>query len=178
MLDAASKFAASVNYVHPPYWLTISGKSGIGKTHIAKAIHRQFMEQNRFEPSRAEPIRGAQWFSDRENNRILGNTDWFCDWRKFADDIRSGGYERLIEDACKEWFVIIDDFGAERDPSGFVASAADRILNGRRDKWTLITTNLSLKDIGERMDVRIASRLIRDRNEFVEVEATDYALKK
>lgn len=106
----------------------------------------------------------------------MGNTEWLCDWRKFADDIRSGGYERLVEDAIDEWFLIIDDFGAERDPSGFVASAADRILNGRRDKWTLITTNLSLQEIGERMDVRIASRMIRDSNQFVEADAEDYAI--
>lgn len=164
MLDAAARFAASINYV-APYWLTICGDSGIGKTHLSKAVHKQFMEQNRFDT-----------LPDYEKNRFVGNTDWYCDWRKFADDIRSGSYERLIEDACDEWFVIIDDFGAERDPSGFVAAAADRILNGRRDKWTLITTNLSLKDIGERMDVRIASRLVRDRNEVIEIEAQDYAL--
>lgn len=166
MLDATARFAASVNYTNA-YWLTLSGQSGIGKTHLSKAVLQQFLDQNRFER-----------FPDYEHNRIVGNTEWYCDWRKFADDIRSGSYERLVEDACDEWFVIIDDFGAERDPSGFVAAAADRILNGRRDKWTLITTNLSLKDIGERMDVRIASRLIRDRNEFVEVEAQDYALKE
>jgi len=166
MLDAATRFAASVNYIHPPYWLTICGDSGIGKTHIARAVHRQFMNTNRFEPKCA----------DHERNRVVGNTEWFCDWRKFADDIRSGGYERLVEDACDEWFVVVDDFGAERDPSGFIASAADRIMNARRDKWTLITTNLSLKNISERMDVRIASRLVRDRNEVVEVEAQDYAL--
>lgn len=165
MLDATAKFAASLNYVNPPYWLTLSGTSGIGKTHLAKAVRKQFLEQNRFEH-----------FPDYERNKIVGNTELYLDWRKFADDIRSGSYDRLVEDACEEWFVIIDDFGAERDPTGFVAAAADRILNGRRDKWTLITTNLGLEDVGKRMDVRIASRLVRDRNEFVQVTAPDYAL--
>lgn len=167
MLEAAAQFAASVNYVFPPYWLTISGESGIGKTHLAKAVRQQFLDQNRFER-----------FPDYESNRVVGNTEWYCDWRKFADDIRSGSYERLVEDAIDEWFLIIDDFGAERDPSGFIAAASDRILNDRKNKWTLITTNLSLKNIGERMDVRIASRLMRDRNQVVEIEAEDYALRK
>lgn len=166
MLEATAQFAASVNYVSPPYWLTLSGDSGIGKTHLAKAVRQQFLDQNRFER-----------FPDYENNRVVGNTEWYCDWRKFADDIRSGSYERLVEDAIDEWFVIIDDFGAERDPSGFIAAASDRILNDRKNKWTLITTNLSLKNIGERLDVRIASRLMRDRNQVVEVEAEDYALR-
>ncbi len=170
MFEAAASFAASVNYV-TPFWLTICGQSGIGKTHLAKAVRQQFLDQNRFEKPTPYPTEAI------ECNQVVGNTEWFCDWRKFADDIRSGGYERLVEDAVDEWFVIIDDFGAERDPSGFVAAAADRILNGRRGKWTLITTNLSLNDIGERMDVRIMSRLIRGSNQVIEVEAQDYALQ-
>ncbi len=170
MLEATACFAAGINYV-APYWLTICGHSGIGKTYLAEAVRQQFLDQNRFEKPTPYPMEAL------ERNRIVGNTEWFCEWRKFSDNIRSGGYERLVEDAIDEWFLIIDDFGAERDPTGFVAAASDRILNGRRGKWTLITTNLSLKDIGERMDIRIASRLIRGANKVIEVEAQDYALK-
>jgi DNA replication protein DnaC len=163
-LEATARFAVSLNYTKP-YWLTLSGVSGTGKTHLAKAVRKQFLEWNRFEHK-----------PDYGRNRIVGNTEWFCDWRQFADDIRGGGYDRLVQDACDEWLLIVDDFGAERDPSGFIAAAADRILNSRRAKWTLLTTNLGLDEIGRRMDVRIASRLVRDGNEFVTLEATDYAL--
>lgn len=163
-LEAASAFIASVNFTRP-YWLTLCSKSGTGKTLLARAAYRQFMEQNRFEFS-----------YDRSRNRIQGNTSMFVDWRKFCDNLRGGAYE-LVDDLCEEWFVIIDDLGAERDTTGFIAAATDRILNSRRDKWTLITTNLPLSEIGNRIDPRVASRMIRDNNQVVEIEATDWNLR-
>lgn len=165
LLESVARFASCLNYTKP-HWLTISGPSGIGKTHLAKALYKQFMEQNRF-----------SHFPDYENMRIVGNSGWLCDWRKLCDDIRSGNYTRLVEDLCDEWFVVLDDFGTERDPTGFIASASDRILNSRMRKWTFITTNLTLAEIADRIDSRIASRMIRDGNMVVEVEAQDYALQ-
>jgi DNA replication protein DnaC len=123
------------------------------------------MDQNRFELS-----------FDRARNRIQGNTAMFVDWRKFCDQIRGGAYE-LIEDVCDEWLVVIDDLGAERDTTGFIAAATDRILNSRRGKWTLITTNLPLSEIGDRIDPRVASRMIRGSNQVVEIEAVDWNLR-
>jgi len=129
---------------------------------LSRAIYRQFMEQNRFELQ-----------LDVERQRIVGNTVMFVDWRKFCDNIRGGAYE-LVDDICGEWFVIIDDLGSERDTTGFIASATDRIINSRRGKWTLITTNLSLQSIGERIDPRVSSRMIRDDNQVVEIDAPDW----
>lgn len=163
-LEAAATFAASVNFTRP-YWLSLCAKSGTGKTTLARAVYRQFMEQNRFELS-----------YDRIQNRIQGNTAMFVDWRKFCDNLRGGAYE-LVDDVCDEWFVIIDDLGAERDTTGFIAAATDRILNSRRDKWTLITTNLPISEIGDRIDPRVASRLIRGENQVVEIEADDWNLR-
>ena len=165
MLEETARFAASLNFVHQPYWLTLSGKTGVGKTHLARAVYRQFMDQNRFEVK-----------LDRVQNRIVGNTASYVDWRKFCDDIRSGGYS-WIDDLCEEWFVILDDVGSERDPSGFIASALDRILNSRLDKWTMITTNLSLKDVAEKIDVRVASRMLRNNGVVVENTCVDYNLR-
>lgn len=160
-LHEAATFAASLNYTRP-YWLTLASPSGSGKTMLARAVYRQFMEQNRFEVA-----------LDVAAQKIVGNTGMFVDWRKFCDSVRGGCYE-LIEDLCDEWFVIIDDLGSERDTSGFIASAVDRIMNSRRGKWTLITTNLSLAEIGERVDVRVASRLVRDDNKVIEINVPDW----
>jgi len=161
-LDGAATFAASINYVSPPHWLTLSGESGTGKTTLARAIYRQFMDQNRFE---------IQF--DKSRNRIVGNTAMFVDWRKLCDSLRGGAYE-LLEDICEEWFVILDDLGAERDTTGFIASATDRILNSRLGKWTLLTTNLPLSEIAERIDPRVASRMLRDNNVVIEIDAPDW----
>ncbi len=37
----------------------------------------------------------------------------------------------------------------------------DELLNARLGKWTVITSNLNIGQIAERLDVRISSRLMR-----------------
>jgi len=122
------------------------------------------MDQNRFEKK-----------FDAIGNRIYGNTGGFYCWRNCCSSFRSGSYG-LIEDLCNEWFVILDDVGSERDPTGFIASALDQILNARQRKWTLITTNLSLREIAE-IDTRISSRMLRNGSVVVETKTIDYALR-
>lgn len=163
LLDETARFAASINFT-TPYWLTLSGHSGVGKTMLAKTVYRQFMDQNRFELK-----------FDRLRNRTYGNTGGFYCWRSCCSSFRAGAYE-LIEDICDEWFVILDDVGSERDPTGFIASALDQILNARQHKWTLITTNLSLREIAN-IDARISSRMLRNNGVVLEVNSQDYALR-
>jgi DNA replication protein DnaC len=164
MFSAAQLFAASVNYTRP-YWLTLSGRSGCGKTHLARAVWKQFMDQNRFDVS-----------FDQGNQRVYGGSGMFVKWREFCAIIRAGGYG-LIDDVCQEWFVIIDDLGSERDNSGFIAEAIDRIFAARIGKWTMITTNLTLKDISEKIDVRVADRMLRDNGVIVETNCQSWALR-
>ena len=80
-LDAAATFAASINYTEP-YWLTLAGKSGVGKTHLAKRVFRQFIDQNRFEV-KYDPVK----------NRIYGNGWAWIGCRKFCSQLRDGAYD-------------------------------------------------------------------------------------
>lgn len=118
------------------------------------------MQQNRFDNS----------------VKLHGNTGIWCDWRKFCNDIRCGQWD-LAADLCDEWFVVLDDIATEHDPSGFIASKLDLIANARRQKWTLITVNLRLNEIAEKLDPRIASRMLRDNGVVYEINTTDYALR-
>src|SRR6476661_4221563 len=69
-LNAAAQFAASINFTRP-YWLTLSSHSGTGKTMLARAVYRQFMDQNRFERRVIE-------------NRIVGTQAGFSTGANFA----------------------------------------------------------------------------------------------
>lgn len=155
MLESADRFASDVNN-RTPYWISFLGVSGAGKTHLAKMLYRHFMRCSRFNLD-----------YDPEKNKIVGNTGQFCSWRKLISDLRQGDYE-LIYDLVEDWFVVLDDIGSSYDPNGFAASSLDQVLNGRLRKWTVITCNYSLQDISDRMDVRIASRMIRDGSVIVE----------
>lgn len=132
---------------------------------LAKEVFRHFMAYSRFEVS-----------LDVTRQRITGNTGQFCDWRTFCKDIRCGAYGR-IDDLEEDSFVVLDDIGTEHDPTGFIASTLDRVCNARLRKWTLITCNLSLAQIAERIDTRIADRMVRDGSEVYESNLQSFALE-
>lgn len=161
-MDSTARFAASINFT-APRWLTLAGSSGVGKTHLARAVYRQFMEQNRFELK-----------YDATRGRIYGNTAIYCDWRSACKQF---AVFDLQDDLINEWFVVLDDIATENDRKGDVTAALERIIAGRKNKWTLITCNLSLQQIAERLDTRIASRMLRDNGEVIEVNVMDYALR-
>lgn len=83
-----------------------------------------------------------------------------------------------MDDLIDVDFLGIDDMGAEYDPSGFIKSGLDRLLNSRRGKWTVITSNLTKKEIGEKLDTRILSRLFREGGVVVESNLTDYEIRR
>lgn len=73
--------------------------------------------------------------------------------------------------------VIIDDIEPSRTAG--VTDELARIIERRIGKWTVYTSNLSLEQIGEQIDVRVASRLLRPigRSVVVEIKTKDYALR-
>lgn len=140
----------------PGKWLTLSGVSGTGKTMLAT---QAFAEVRSFAFSYA-----------------------FVRERDFDAELRSGNWTiaRMFE---RMDFVVFDDLGATRDTSGLLTNAIAEFIAHRERKWTLWTTNLDLDSDDpnaatiKRIDPRIASRLIRDGNQFVRITAQDYALR-
>jgi len=73
-----------------------------------------------------------------------------------------GGEWSLIEDLINATVLIIDDLGAEYDPSGMGVEKLCQILSRREFRWTLITTNIAPNDWPLKLDGRVASRLVRN----------------
>lgn len=161
-----------------PYWLSFLGKTGNGKTHLAKRAYR-WMKVN----CRA-PVAGLDTGTCVIDTEGRDKYPWehyvfpccYIDWRRLCGTLRSGDFSE-INYLCDAWLVVLDDIGTEHDPSGFIASTLDRILNSRLRKWTLITCNLSLAQIAEGLDVRIASRMQRDNSKVIEIDCPDYSLR-
>lgn len=168
MEQTAVNFCRDLYANHNPRWLSFLGRAGTGKTHLTKRISRYFRRNMEGRLIPGQNPEETQW-------RMRGG---FVSWRKVADDLRDGDAS-MLRDLADDWFVAIDDIGAEyRSKSDYVASKLDELLDSRLGKWTVLTANLGLEQIGEFLDVRIASRLLRGGSEVIDVDVPDWNLRK
>lgn len=143
------------------YWLTITGPCGNGKTMLARLIKEFFKAY-------------CQW--DESGIIARQRPFGFYSFDNLADRWRAGEYS-LTDAIVDKYFVVVDEVGAARDPSGYLADALFKLANRRLRKWTVWTSNLTIEQIATAIDPRISSRLIRDRNVVVNNKAPDYALR-
>lgn len=129
-----------------PRWLTLCGRSGCGKSHLARAIVN--VARNELGIS----TYGACFWPVARYVDLLRNQDW--------------GIQYDLE---KRYLLVLDDLGAEQMSEMFRAKLTE-LLDARLNKWTIITTNLSPLDIADNIDPRIASRLKRGFNTVCAVE--------
>jgi hypothetical protein len=154
-----------------PYWLTFSGVPGCGKTMLSRQIYEQGRLSN---PGNVELWQPGSGVMTEDMRRPA------CVWMTeegFARKLRGGDYD-LPRSLLPDWLVVLDDLGTARDNTAFIADALFNLCNHRAGKWTVFSTNLKLSEIQQRIDPRVASRLIRDENQFVQISAPDYALRK
>lgn len=162
-----SMVAAAIDYMraftdHPnadPHWLTFSGPSGVGKTHLATKL-----------------CEAAREVDELVNHPTLISPVQFKLWPDILNEMKDGDYRtrtRLRE--CN--FLVIDDIGSVKN-SPFALDELYSLLAGRERKWTVITTNLTRHQIAGHLDVRIASRLTRHGSRYLDIEGVkDYGLR-
>lgn len=159
MVKVVAEYLMAFKYkTSPPCWLTIMGRFGTGKTHCAKRAFRYI--SNRCDWSGMDFLPGPIY------------------WPGFVNSLRDGtGYEKIRE--LQVWPVLmLDDIGAERDPSGFSSEQLNTLLGTRVGSWTILTSNLNLEQIAS-IDPRMADRIIREKgNRFVTVDTISYGLRR
>lgn len=152
MLASAVKFCLDMAAGEvEPYWIVFLGKSGIGKTMLTRGVVRFF--RGRLSRLRDE-TRGQ-------------SGDYFCrrggfkEWAEVLNEMLGFDYSG-IQQLKDDWFVALDDIGAEYEKNqALSASKLYEILSKREGRWTVITANRSVQQIAQTLDVRIASRLLR-----------------
>lgn len=149
MHDAAQSILCRMAAGHQATWLTFIGQSGCGKTHLAKAIRAV---------ARDQLFMRAQWWSVAS----------------IADKLRAGEYG-LLDWLAELDFLALDDLGAEYS-TDFSRAKLTHLMDRREHKWTVITSNLSLKEIGDTMDCRVSSRINRNGVVIDVKEPWDYCL--
>lgn len=142
------------------YRMVIHGDNGTGKSHVARAVHAWANAV-----STALPRVGAEDTSDGLWTQRTADASYW----KFPHLVREVPRYRdrdiiaeLTQRPGSPCLLILDDVGAEHDPSKFGASIFYQLLENREHQWTLITTNHVPDSWAERWDRRVASRLLRN----------------
>ncbi len=174
MKDEAASFMDDLFNARTPRWLSFLGNAGAGKTMLAKTIWHLFRDHRHtqidWKRSKGTEIEGRQ-------GRIIRWRGGFINWGKAVNRMLEGDYA-FLEDLRDYDFFVLDDIVSEylkmRELS---ASKLYDVLESRLGKWTVITANVSLRQIGEILDPRLASRMIRNNGTVVEVDVHDFNLR-
>lgn len=140
-----------------PRWLTLTGPSGVGKTHVGRKCW-QFMSHR------------ADWSGCRYVHKEVS-------WGRMIDSLRSGEGWDLFQDMRRWPVLFLDDVFAQHDPNGFAVDRLFNLLESREWRWTIITSNSTLKQIAA-IERRIADRMIRGENMWLNVDTESYSLRK
>lgn len=124
----------------------ISGSTGCGKTHVARGIYR-FVQAWGVDICFAQ--RRSHWGS------------MWIDWPNVAELDDEEDFKDVRYELERATFVVIDDLGSETDrfKNGVSASRLRRVLSLIEHKWVVLTTNLTLPEMIESYDIRVADRL-------------------
>lgn len=167
MLAEAKRFVSDFAVGGAPRWLSLVGRPGSGKTHLARQI-AAFMRE------RGESLYNANVRAGLDPKGQNYETAWsyaqegpiFAKWLKVIDAGRNSDFGPAFRTG-RDWCKVIDDIGAEGmdgngRPYAFAVNTLGKVADQRVGKWTVITSNYTRKELAELFDPRISSRMIRD----------------
>jgi len=161
MLTNANTFANDMIANRNPRWLSLLGTSGVGKTMLGMLIYDIAKRQKHL-----------QWHARLNSCWAINAEKWSDVANRFIEQKWLSEYLSLAN------FLFLDDIGADHDKSGWLANCLYKVLDSRVGKWTVLTSNLSLDQIGTRIDNRVSSRMIRGNSQVVDVDTVDFNLRR
>lgn len=173
MKAAAERFVLEMLGGLPPRWLSLLGTSGAGKTMLAKWI--KFVFKQHLDWKINWPATEQTKTDTQPNGRIIRHRGGYVAWTQVAGWLRDREF-RMFDDICALSFLVVDDIGAEYG-SPFVNAKLYELCSRREQKWTVFTGNLSLSNIEQQLDARIASRMIRHGSVVIDVDVSDFNLR-
>lgn len=170
----------------------IYGECGTGKTRNLYGIYRTLRAniywnlKNLTQDNEKYSIEGRRVVEKGENSirtvytfpeiEVINISEFFSDLKQSFDDDNS---EQQIQDAIKTRdILLIDDFGVEK-LSDWVIEITYRLINHRYEymKPTFFSSNLSLKELADRVGDRFASR-IAEMCKIIKIEGEDKRLTR
>lgn len=145
-----------------PFDLVLTGDTGTGKTHLAVGVLRELVTNGHIH--------------DADDARFVPVPELLADIRACY---RPGGPdERDIMDRYSRLkYLVLDDLGAEKTSEWSISTLYLIIDRRYRDmRPTIVTTNLSVKEIPVVLGQRISSRLTGGK--IIEIKAGDYRARR
>lgn len=135
------------------YNTVFNGSVGTGKSHLSMAMLQAVNEHS-------DPFRKCLFISIDELMRRIKDS--------FSNRESAYTEQSMIERLIKTDLLVLDDLGAEtgaisteKGASDWTVKTLNAIVNGRMDKPTIFTTNLSSAELIKMYDKRIMSRMFR-----------------
>ncbi len=146
-LNTAQNYAHHLNG-----WLLLTGGVGCGKTHLAAAIAYEVVSL------------GVE--------TLFLTVPDLLDWLRYTFSSDDATYESRFEEIRNIRFLVLDDLGTQNATS-WAREKLFQIINHRYIKKlpTVVTTNLSLKEIDDRISSRLQDRELVIR---IQIDAPDY----
>lgn len=176
MMNAACDFILDIHSQAEPRWLSFLGRSGTGKTMLAKAI-MQFIHDVSLQ------------FMHPGTGATMTHLIYSAKWPRMVGEMKQGDFD-TVDLLCEKeikWdgskgntyaFALIDDIGQPEDSGkSYLLASLGRIADERMGSWTIWTSNLKLSQIADTIDPRVASRMIRGDNVVIETTCMDYNLR-
>ena len=154
--------------------IVLFGNTGCGKTHLAVALVRNAFIKN------TNYLLALDWGGKIHHVKIIlfkPVPDLLLEIRQSFRDGSETSEEDIIKKYCSADLLVLDDLGSEKTSEYSITTLY--IIIDRRDRElrpTIITTNLSQKEIEERLGARIASRLAGMKN--IKINMPDYRKKR
>ena len=148
--------------------LFITGDCGVGKTYVAASTLRGFVKNlscdNFITPFRNTPI-------------FVNVPDLLIKIRACFDSDSKTSEEEMLQKYFDTKLLILDDLGAEKT-TDWALQSLYVIINkrGSEERQTIITSNLTLNEIKDKLSDRIASR-INGMCKIIEIKGKDRRLK-
>lgn len=162
--------AVCMSFFNNPFDLVLSGGAGTGKTHLAVAILRELVRACRVldgEGGYCKPDRKGCFISVPELLSEIRAT--------YGDP--NGDEQSLIDTYASVKYLVLDDLGAEKSTEWSISTLYLIIDRRYREMLpTIVTTNLTLDEIGQGLSRRIASRLASGK--VITIKAPDYRMKR
>lgn len=156
--------------------LFISGECGRGKTHLAIALARIRFLQTIY----GDYDQYAKRLKIHEDRFpcFLPAVEFFLELKQSFDSRDGESESSVIKKYSDKNLLIVDDLGSEK-VSDWSRQVFYTLLDRRyRDmKQTIITSNLSLSDLAQQIDVRISSRIL-EMGVAIQLKGTDMRAKK